>query len=193
MNSNVYDISASLAGLGAGIILFFVFLAIAWLVMIIIAYVFHSLAFYNFMKDRNLDSAFLAWIPIVNAYAVGKVYDDINEKQGKTTKFSIILLILNCTYWIYSLFLSRVFYPTFAYMFFFYLLNVLLCWVLPIAIVILELICYNLIFKKYAPNNSSYFVLTVIFMIIPIVPFIPGLCLLKASKNQPIAESKIDN
>lgn len=108
------------------------------------------------MKNRNLDNAFLAWIPIVRAYAVGKVYDDINEKQGKQTNFSIILLVTSCVG-------------------------------LAFVTLILKLICYDLIFKKYAPNNSNYFILTIIFSIIPIVPFIPGLCLLKASKNQPIS------
>ena len=185
MYSNTIDINSSLAGFGIGLLAFFGFLVLAILVMAIIGYIFQSLAFYKFMQDRNLDNAFLAWIPVVRAYTIGKVYDDINEKQGKKTNFSIILLILNCAYWAYLLGLSKMLDISF--------LGVGVSLGLPIAIFVLQLICYNLIFKTYTPNNSSYFVLTVIFSIIILVPFTPGLCLLKASKNQPVAESKIDN
>ena len=152
MSSNINgiaaDLAASLAGLGAGIIIFIFLLLFGIIIMSILDYIFSSLAFYRFMNNRNLDNAFLAWIPIAREYAIGKVYDDINEKQGKKNDFdfSIILLILSC------------------------------CGLNFVAS-ILKLICYHLIFKKYTPNNSNYFVITVIFTIIPIVPFIPGLCL----------------
>lgn len=185
MYSNTIDINSSLAGFGIGLLAFFGFLLLAILVMAIIQYILHATAFCKFMTDRNLDNAFLAWIPVVGVYAIGKVYDDINEKQGKKTNLSFVLLIVNCVYWAYALGLSRAIDMSF--------LGVGLFWLLPIAVLVLKLICYNLIFKTYTPNNSSYFVLTIIFSIIFLVPFIPGLCLLKASKNQPVAESKIDN
>lgn len=167
MNSNIADINTILAGLGAGIVFFIFALLFIFFVMFILSYVFHSLAFYKFMKNRNLDNAFLAWIPVARAYAVGKVYDDINENQGKKTNYGIILLIVNCAFWVLSSTLSS---------------STSGLW---LASMILHLMCYNVIFKTYTPNNSSYFVLSLIFTIIPIVPFIPGLCLLKASKNQP--------
>ncbi len=179
---NLNEITASMAGFGAGIVVFFLVLIFATIAMWILAYIFESLAFYRFMENRKLDNAFLAWIPIVRYYTFGKVYDDINEKQGKKTSFGIILLIINCVYWSLS-FLSRSHDLTF--------LAGYSSWGLYIALLVLKLICFNLIFKKYAPNNSSYFVLTVIFSIIPIiVPFIPGLCLLKASNNEPVSETK---
>lgn len=176
MNTSVADLNSSLLGLGAGIVFFLFVLIFAFFVTFILAYIFKSLAFYKFMKARNLDNAFLAWIPIVGAYAVGKVYDDINEKQGKKTNFSIILLIVNCAYWALSMGLLGSNNLGFLLL------------ALGVAMLVLELVCYNTIFKTYAPNNSSYFVLTIIFTLIPIVPFIPGLCLLKASKNQPVSE-----
>ena len=185
MSSNVVNIDSSLAGLGLGIFVFFGILVIAWFVMVILLYVFSSLALYRFMKNRNLDNAFLAWIPIASAYAVGKVYDDINEKQGKKTNFSIILLIVSCAQLVIS--------PISSNSIIIDLISSLGSVGLFIAIIVLELVCYNTIFKTYAPNNSSYFALTLIFTIIPIIPFIPGLCLLKASKNQPVSESRMDN
>lgn len=180
MYTDLNEITASMAGFGAGIVVFFFVLIFAFLIMYFLAYIFESLAFYRFMENRKLDNAFLAWIPIVRSYTFGKVYDDINEKQGKKTHFSIILLILNCIIWL----------P-----FFLPILNGLdiihiFSGLAGLVFIILELICFNLIFKKYTPNNSSYFVLTVIFLIIQIVPFIPGICLLKASNNEPVSETK---
>ncbi len=175
------NIAALFASLGVGFAFFIFFFILALVAMAIVAYIFQSLAFYRFMLNRNIENAFLAWIPIVRAYAVGKVYDDINEKQGKKTNFGIILLILNCVYWLGAPFLSKVSILAFVYAF--GQLG------LGLAVFVLHLICFNLIFKKYAPGNSTYFVLTIIFSIIPIVPFIPGLCLLKASKNQPVSET----
>lgn len=144
----------------------------AFMLSFILTYVFSSIAFYRFMKNRNLDNAFLAWIPIVNVYTIGKVCDDINESKSKNTHFSVIMLVIECVY--IASFLSST------------IINI----ELSFAMLILELICYNCIFKEYAPNNSNYFILTIIFSIIQIVPFIPSLCLLKASKNQPCTSSK---
>lgn len=180
MNINVNALGAGIAGFGIGIIIFVFVLVFSMLIMAVLSYIFESLAFYRFMENRNLENAFLAWIPIVRAYTVGKVYDDINEKDGKKTNFSIILLVLNCFTWltpflhiisINGVDVSRV--------------------SSGLAVLILELICFNLIFKKYTPDNPNYFILTVIFSVCPIIPFIPGLCLLKASKNQPAYEMKV--
>ena len=177
INSNL---GAGLAGLGAGVAFVLLIGIFAILIMCILAYIFSSMAFYRFMKSRNIENAFLAWIPVVAAYTVGKVYDDINEERGKHTNFGIILLILSCSRsFLWVLLVTPLaltyFLPGFE-------------WGLSIAILVLTLICYNLIFKKYAPNKPSYFVLSVIFSIVPIIPFIPGLCLLKASHNQPVSQ-----
>ena len=179
---NIGNLNASMAGFGAGIVMFVCILLLVVAATGILAYVFSSLAFYRFMKNRNLNNAFLAWIPIVSVYTVGKVYDDINEKQGKKTNFSVILLVLTCVYCFVAIFLSSS--RELAQ------LNNACSFGLYVAILVLELICYNLIFKTYTPDNSSYFILTVIFSIIPLVPFIPGLCLLKASKNEPVSGSR---
>lgn len=178
MYTDLNSLISGIAGFGAGVLVFVFALLFIIGVMWILKYIFESLALYKLMNNRNLDNAFLAWIPVVRHYTFGKIYDNINEKQGKQTNFSIILLILNCI----------------KYLPFFLHISIngidiirTSSGLLGLAIMVLELICYNLIFKKYAPNNSGYFALTVIFSIIPIVPFIPGLCLLKASNNEPVS------
>ena len=183
MNTALNGIAASIAGFSVGLLIFFLVLIFAIIVMAVLGYIFESLAFYRFMENRNLDNAFLAWLPIVRHYTIGKVYDDINEKQGKNTNFGIILLVLDGI----ASFLNLLHISVNG-------VDVIHApyWSVSFAVLILELICFNLIFKKYAPNNSSYFVLTLIFSIIPLVPFIPGLCLLKASKNEPVSETKVN-
>ena len=47
----------------------------------------------------------------------------------------------------------------------------------------LQLVCIFTIFRKYIPNKNIYLVLALIFTVVPIIPFIPGLCLLKAAKK----------
>ncbi len=155
--------------------LFFV-LCFAVIAMSVLAYTFYSLAFYRFMKSRNLKRAFLAWIP-GSYYAVGKVCDDINEKQGKKTNFSSILDKL-CFYLFLAIFIPVIPLP----------LKIFIALSLYFSLIYKELNCYELILKEYAPNNSNYILLTKIFlMIIPIIPIIPSLCLLKASNNEPVS------
>ena len=50
-------------------------------------------------------------------------------------------------------------------------------------ILALQIMCMYAILKKYIPDKNKYVVLALIFTVIPIVPFVPGLCLLKAAKN----------
>ena len=47
----------------------------------------------------------------------------------------------------------------------------------------LQLVCIFTIFRKYIPNKNIYLVLALIFTVVPIIPFIPGLCLLKAAEK----------
>lgn len=144
--------------------------------MCFLAYVFFSLAFYRFMKSRNLKRAFLAWVPFASSYVIGKVYDDINNNQSQKNNFSNILDNLG-----FGVFLI-IFVPVVPI-----LLKIVIVLSLYSSLVHKELRCYELIFKKYAPNNPNYLLFTKIFMTMPIVPFIPSLCLLKASNNQPVS------
>lgn len=155
--------------------LFFI-LGFAMFAMCVLSYVFSSLAFYRFMKERNLKKAFRAWIPFAFYYTVGRVYDDINEKHGKTTNFATIMDVLaGCIFLVIFIPITPI------------ISKLIIILILVSPLMSMEFNCYKLIFKEYAPNNSKYVVLTKMFMIMPIAPFVPGLCLLKASKNQPIS------
>ncbi len=145
----------------------------------ILTYFFSSLAFFRLMKSRNLKWAFLAWIPLLDVYAIGKVCDDINKTSNKKTYFGITLPIVNSLFFIFYLILVS--YNFHIVSLYFVILGLLF------AILIIKLMCFSRILDAYSPDNLIYLVLTVIFSVIPIVPFIPSLCLWRASKNRPIS------
>ena len=152
----------------------FVVLCFAAFAISVLTYIFYSLAFFRFMKSRNLKKAFLAWVPFASYYAVGKVYDDINEKQGKHTNFRYIIDKL--CFGIFLIILTPVVPIP---------LKIFIALSLYFSLIYKELSCYKLILKEYAPDNSNYILLTKIFLMI--MPIIPSFCLFKASKNQPIS------
>ena len=83
------NLTAAINNIDSEVLMFIMILASALLVMLILDYIFSSLAVYRLIKNRNLDNAVLAWIPLVGEIFIGKVYDNINEKQGKKTNFAI--------------------------------------------------------------------------------------------------------
>ena len=121
------------------------FILFVFCAMCVLEYIFHSLAIYKKIKKRQLNKAFLAWIPFTYSYALGSVYDDITRENRRDYRFRLILLISN--------------------------------------MLMLQVICIFAIFRKYIPNKNIYLVLALIFTIIPIIPFVPGLCLLKAAEK----------
>lgn len=140
----------------------------------VLTYIFYSLAFFRFMKSRRLKKAFLAWIPFASYYAVGRVYYDINKKQGKQTNFSLIIDILaGCVFFVIIIPSSPIISKLF------------IIFILISSLISMKLSCYKLIFKEYAPNDSIYILLTKIFLMI--MPIIPNFYLFKASKNHPIS------
>lgn len=176
MHTVLNGVAASIAGFGVGVLIFVFVLIFAIIVVAILGYIFESLAFYRFMENRNLDNAFFAWIPFASYYAVGKVYDDINEKQGIQTNFSLIMNTLaGCV-------LGVIIIPISPIISKFFIILILIS-----SLISMELSCYKLIFKEYAPNNSHYILLTRLFLFIPIIP---SFYLLKVSRNQPVSEVK---
>ncbi len=43
----------------------------------IIAYIFTALGYYTMAKNKGIDHAWMAWIPIVNNYLMGEIIDDV--------------------------------------------------------------------------------------------------------------------
>lgn len=132
------------------------------------------------MKHRNIENAFLAWIPFAASRVIGKVYDDINKNQVKKSNLGRILDTQFCLFFL-NIVVPNVPIP----------LKIFLALSLYFCMAHTEFKCYKLIFKEYAPQNSNYLLLTKIFMTIPILPFVPALFLWKASQNQHV--SKITN
>ena len=175
-------------------------------------YIFSSIAIFRMMEKQNIDYPFLAWIPIMNCYALGSVHDDIKRKKGKDPYFRFILLACVLAQTIFAAYAMTIIIPIFTrltqisssndmYLYISQLTSSpqvqIVGWAGPViqiasmACTVIYLICLNVIFKKYAPEKQSYFVCSVIFTIFPIVPFIPGLFLLKASKNNPAEDQLI--
>ena len=185
-----------LNSVGIALEIFLVIFSMYFLVAFILAYVFGALGTYRIMEKRNIPNAFLAWIPVANMWALGSIYDDIKKKEdnGKDPKFRIIMLVVDLVPVLFSNSLnSNPFYQFQGSIHFSLNLGSGITSVALIAQIVLYLICLKKIFDVYTPNKSSYFTLSVLFstIFVLIAPFVPGLLLYKASKNDPKNEQKI--
>lgn len=185
-----------LNSVGIALAIFLVIFSMYFLVAFILAYVFGALGTYRIMEKRNIPNAFLAWIPVANMWALGSIYDDIKKKEdnGKDPKFRIIMLVVDLVPVLFSSSLSsNPFYQFQGSIHFSLNLGSGITSVAFIAQIVLYLICLKTIFEKHTPNKSSYFTLSVLFstIFVLIAPFVPGLLLYKASKNDPKNEQKI--
>lgn len=69
-------------------------LLILLIIVGIIAYIFMSLGLYTMAKNRGLDNAWLAWIPIASGYIEGKlIYDKIAVGSYRIGYASILLIV----------------------------------------------------------------------------------------------------
>lgn len=83
MTSNVMNIMMGVIAAAAGIGALFG-LAI---------YILNAVAFYSIAKNRGYNRPWLAWIPVASDYLKGAVADDINYRNGKSTKLRVWLLL----------------------------------------------------------------------------------------------------
>ncbi len=56
-------------------------------------YILNAVAFYALAKNRGYNRPWLAWIPIASDYLKGAIADDINYRNGKSSKLRVWLLI----------------------------------------------------------------------------------------------------
>ena len=163
------------------------FLLLVWMFFAqALNYVFHATACSQIMQIKKIDRPFLAWLPIGGNYSLGKICDNINNKNNKKSNFKILLTVFSsCLLATYSL--CVIIYklstasganqvPSNRLLTFLLLAFFVTCTVFYI-------ISLNCVFKELCPNNSKYFALSLIFTIFPIVPFVSGIMLLKAAKN----------
>lgn len=66
--------------------------------IITVTFVLTGIAYYLLAKKRNISKAWIAWIPVVQIYMVGKISDDINAKYNKKTHRARWTLIFTIAY-----------------------------------------------------------------------------------------------
>ena len=189
-----------------GIFQFAVAITVLFIIMLFLNYIFQSLAIYRMMKSRKIKGAFLSWIPVTFFYALGSVCDDIKRKNDEKTKFrfalsSIYLLFLLLRNSVIITLISKLSH-TIQYNLNSEVLSIMRDYIsnssvnfLPGLLLsthtVLCFVCLYTIYRTYAPNCPSYFAAALVFTLIPIIPFIPGIYLWKASKNIPIYRKKM--
>lgn len=68
-------------------------------VVAVLVYVFEGLAMHRIAKLRGIKYPWLAWIPVVNGYNMGRVADVYNERiEGRKTNLRTIILVIEIVY-----------------------------------------------------------------------------------------------
>ncbi|MDD2955765.1 MAG: hypothetical protein PHD67_05550 [Oscillospiraceae bacterium] len=145
-------------------------------------YVFHSLGLYRIMKNRGFENPWMAWVPVANYYAFGKVSDDINLRtRGKNTHLRLWLLWLGLAAMISSLSYLTVYFACFFPMLQFatppsdmvagMVFIILLFYGVLLAVSIAYTVFYGIaiyrLFSDYHPQNAvMYTVLSLVFNIV---------------------------
>ena len=92
------DFSAAL-GLGAGVLVVLGIVLLFLYAYIIVLYIFQAIGISKMMKSLKLNNSWMAYVPIFNTYAFGKVAEQYIKKDGrKSAKFSVILLVCQFVY-----------------------------------------------------------------------------------------------
>lgn len=126
-------------------------LLIVALLIALVAYILFALGLSRMAKLRGLDNTFLAWIPVANAYLLGKVADDVNRYLGKQTNYRTILLVLSIISF------AGGFIPV---------VGALASFGCGIAMIVVQAIALYAIYKDYSPDNAVIMLVTsIIFSI----------------------------
>ena len=183
------------------ILRFAVIIVVIYMIMVFLNYIFQSIAMYRLMKSRKIKSAFLSWIPITYCYALGSIYDSIKRENGQKTYFRFAILLIHIAFLTLQvnilIKLSLKLINLIQYNLNSEVLPLMreyisnssvnfLPGLLASVQTVMCFVCIYSIFKTYASNRPSYFTVSLIFTLIPAIPFIPGLFLLKASKKIPL-------
>ncbi|HIV03299.1 MAG TPA: hypothetical protein IAC74_06955 [Candidatus Aphodoplasma excrementigallinarum] len=173
---------AALAGVVVVISAIFILLAV---LVGIAFYVFYSLMLYRLAKKEFIDHAWLAWIPYASQYLLGQIAGPMNLfGKIRIEKTGLVLLLAPLAVWAATLVLSlfaTIPFPLLAIPF--AIITVLLSWVGPIAILVLELCVLYRIYSPYLPKNTVL-VYTLVSIIGVTVPFF----IFSILKKEPISE-----
>ncbi|MDY3004577.1 MAG: hypothetical protein SOR92_08910 [Christensenella hongkongensis] len=136
-------------------------------------YFFFAFGLYTMAKRRQIEYPWLAWIPIVMFYTMGKLADTYAEKfLGKKTNYAVLLLSLYVGVFILYLIMMVVFPFTAGAAYLFWPVYVILMTVtiaIAITTAVFYLIALYRIYNWHTSSSSVLLVLSIFFSVI--VPF----------------------
>ena len=163
-----YDDIAQTASSAFNTILFISVAVSICAIVLLARHILMSIGIYKIAVRRNIDSAFLAFIPGINSYILGSIYDDVNKTMNKTSKNSVKLVTLNIVtllvgiisfpFVFFYLFVSSISQPAM-------MLSVLASLVFAVLFVLYVIylayfyITLYGIFKEYAYNNAVLYLI----------------------------------
>ena len=182
------------AGIGIGMLILLGFVYVLVMALSVVSYVFMALGIGGMMKSFGMPHPGCAFIPVYNAYLLGKVAEESSVRLGdsKVKPFGKILLIMqivtsaasfllgfgSCTVQIIQVLVTKTGPDSASGLSWIFILPMLLIWIISIAIQIITIIycvfyyiaTYK-IFKCFVPKNAVLFlVLSIVFPIT--TPFI---------------------
>lgn len=114
----------------------------------ILLYIVFSYSLFIMVKKRNMPNPWMAWIPIVNFYCIGKMVGPISIFKLNLTNTEIILPLAFC------LFIGLAYIP-------------LVGFILSAAGLLVIVMAMNKLYQQFDPENS--FVLTILTAILPVL------------------------
>ncbi|MEA5002666.1 MAG: hypothetical protein VB081_04125 [Christensenella sp.] len=148
-----------------------------YIILVAVFYVFSALGLYTMAKRRGLENPWLAWIPIVYIYVIGKLADTYAAKHmNKKTNYAVLLLglivgvvvlvvVMLCTAFMGGFYMSYMstIWPVF-----------IILYVLVIAAAIVYAVFYYIslyrIYNWHSESATVLLILSILFSVI--VPFV---------------------
>lgn len=173
----------------------FIILALVYLILIgisIAQYIMYSLSMYTIADKRGIKNAWLSWIPVGEAWVIGKIADEYDERTNTKKNWAKTLLILSLlgsvlfvvayvafvAFMIASGFLSEGYFENEAILISVALyLFLLIAALMMIAASILKTICLYKVYESIVPQKAIKYMI-----VSTIVPLGSGICLLKTRK-----------
>lgn len=157
------------------------------LIIGLVFYLFQALGLYTISKRRGYKNAWLSFIPVVNAYVLGGIADNINFCTGKRTRYRVFLLIASIAYaLVQSIMLIVLIQKLPEYIFMIetgsdrmvlhYMMQMMVFSMagslFSLIFVVLQAICLYKVYQDYAGNSAVIFlVLSILFGISPFFLF----------------------
>lgn len=148
----------------------------------IACFVFEAIAFQTIAQNRGYDKPWLAWIPYGNVYLKGAIADDINMRQGKTSKWrkwllglsiastlgafvmAIVIIVFGVSVAIFAETESGGGAVAMVFSIIFMVLMFLVIYAAAIAAAVINFITIYKVYKDYAPDNAVAYILLSIFV-----------------------------